>query len=558
MKKDVIYIDIEDDITAIIGKVKEAHAKVVALVPPKRTSVLQSAVNLKLLQKAAAGLDKRAVLITNDHSLISLAAGVKMPVAKNLQSRPEIPSIAALEVDDSDIINGNELPVGDIAAAAGTVTPGDQPGSVADEMSDQVDLKSLNEKPKPTAKNTAGGALAAVKNKAKGIKIPNFMKFRKRLFLLGGGALLLTLFFIWALVIAPNATVTINAKTSAVSIDRTLALDAGLAASKPNELQLRPNVQQIKKAASTEFDATGTKDTGQQATGKMTITNSSNSDPVTVPSGTIFIANSGQKFTSTGTAMVPGARLVNAAIVAGSTSVTVVAADIGPEYNVAAQSYSIQGFASLSAKGDQMSGGSREKVTVVSDEDVNKAKEKLTGQQDVNAIKSDLKKQFNGDYILIDESFNTEIGAPSVEPRVGEQAQKGKLTMETTYTLVGLTRKEVKEILDTVLKDALDDKPNQSIYSSGDNSIQFLDFEKTSATTYAARLKTTGYIGASIDTKKLAEQLKGKRYGEIEQIVNQISGVEKVDIKFSPFWVTSAPQSADKINIRFSVVNDTN
>ena len=64
MKKDVIYIDTEDDITSIIEKVKASSEKIIALVPPKRVGVLQSAVNLKLLQKSAEADDKRIVLIT--------------------------------------------------------------------------------------------------------------------------------------------------------------------------------------------------------------------------------------------------------------------------------------------------------------------------------------------------------------------------------------------------------------------------------------------------------------------------------------------------------------
>ena len=47
MNKDIIYIDVEDDITAIIGKIKASKEKIVALVPPKRIGVLQSAVNLR-------------------------------------------------------------------------------------------------------------------------------------------------------------------------------------------------------------------------------------------------------------------------------------------------------------------------------------------------------------------------------------------------------------------------------------------------------------------------------------------------------------------------------
>ena len=36
MNKDVIYVDVDDDVTAIIGKIKNAKEKIIALVPPKR------------------------------------------------------------------------------------------------------------------------------------------------------------------------------------------------------------------------------------------------------------------------------------------------------------------------------------------------------------------------------------------------------------------------------------------------------------------------------------------------------------------------------------------
>jgi hypothetical protein len=53
MNKDVIYIDVDDDVTAIIGKIKKAKEKIVAIVPPKRAGTLQSAVNIRLLDRMA-------------------------------------------------------------------------------------------------------------------------------------------------------------------------------------------------------------------------------------------------------------------------------------------------------------------------------------------------------------------------------------------------------------------------------------------------------------------------------------------------------------------------
>ena len=53
MNKDVIYIEPEDDITDILTNIKGAKNKIIALVPPKKAGVLRSAVNFKLIAKAA-------------------------------------------------------------------------------------------------------------------------------------------------------------------------------------------------------------------------------------------------------------------------------------------------------------------------------------------------------------------------------------------------------------------------------------------------------------------------------------------------------------------------
>jgi hypothetical protein len=61
--KDIIYIDVDDEITGIIDKIENSEHKVVALVLPKRTASLQSTVNMKLLARSAEAADKNPVLI---------------------------------------------------------------------------------------------------------------------------------------------------------------------------------------------------------------------------------------------------------------------------------------------------------------------------------------------------------------------------------------------------------------------------------------------------------------------------------------------------------------
>jgi hypothetical protein len=551
MKKDVIYIDTEDDITAIIGKVKTASAKIVALVPPKRTGVLQSAVNLKLLQKSALAHGKRIVLITSDHMLTSLAAGVRIPIAKNLQSKPEIPTFTPAQSDESEVINGEELPVGEIAAAAGSAVPGQAAGSVADDISDHVDLADTHE---PAAKKPASKFAGKV-------KIPNFDIFRKRLLLIGLGAVALIVLLVWATVIAPTATITISAKTEAVNIDRTLSLVPSLSASKPDALQLKPVSKQLKKTVSADFTATGTKDIGQKATGTITIRNCDYPTGFTLPTGTRFTGTEGHVFVSTADVSVPqftgsASSCTLAGSHAGSAPVTVEALAIGPDYNVPAQAYTFPQTGKVDAQGTAMAGGSKDTVTVVSQDDIDGAKQKLT-QPDQNAAKQELRKQFGGDLVVIDESFSVDTGNPVASPAAGSQAKQGKLTQDNTYTLVAVSRDDIKQVLDGSFKDALASKPNQSVFSNGENTLHFQSFQKLSDNTSTARMTTTGYIGAKIDTKQLAQQIKGKRYGEIEQQVNQIPGVDKANIVLSPFWVSSAPNDPNKITIQFTIINDT-
>jgi hypothetical protein len=555
MNKDVIYIDIEDDITAIIGKVKSAASKIVALVPPKRAGVLQSAVNLKLLQKAALGADKRVVLITNDHSLMALAAGLKLPVARNLQSRPEIPDLSAPETSAEEIINGQELPVGDVAASLGSKA--DAPGQteLAGGMSG-LGGAAIKEASKTTPpKSSLASKLNIGKNK---LKVPNFDLFRKRLFIFGTLGILLVSFLVWAMAFAPHATVTISAKTSNINIDRTLTLNPAAAASDPAKLTLKPNVQQLKKSVATEFDATGTKDIGSKAKGTITIRNCDYADgELTLPAGTKFTGANGKVYLSTKAVDVPGripptSTCTLSGAQAGKKDVAVEATAIGPEYNVGGQSYTLNVAGKVDGIDTEgMTGGTHETVTVVSQADVDKAKQELTTQNAEDA-KAELKKQFKADDLIIEESYMVESSQPASSPAVGEQASQAKLTLETTYTYVAISRTDVKKVLQAAIDDVLKNKTDQQTYTLGENSITFQTFRKLDGGGFSAKLNTNGSIGPKIDTDALAKQLVGKRYGEIQAVANDIPGVDHVEITLSPFWVTTAP-SADKIDIKFSV-----
>ncbi len=539
MNKDVIYIDVDDDITAIIGKIKNAQEKIVALVPPKRAGALQSAVNLRLLERMAKSSKKQLVLITSNPALMGLAANAQIPVAKNLQSKPELAEVPALVVDDGDdIIDGADLPVGDHAKTAAAMGAAGVAGDI-----DVSNLDIDGEKVSTATK----GAAAKPKKKA---KIPNFDSFRKKLIFGIAGGIAVVALLVWMFVFAPAATVVITASTSPSPVSASVRL-GGAAPTNYKEGIISSVAQQEKKDAVVEFEATGEKDIGAKATGSMKLTRTSvSSTPISVPAGTRFTA-SGISFVSTEGTTLAGTSIGPGGIVQDSATVAVQAVAAGTQYNVSSRAYqaSVGGF---SSQGSTMSGGTTKIAKVVSAEDVERARGQLVGQS-TDAERDALKKKFTNGEVVVDGSFVVDRAPAVASPAVDQEAADGKarLTAATTYSIQAVAKTD----LESYLKSYLDSKieaDSQKMYSSGADKATLGNYRKDGETQFAT-LTATGQIGPKIDEAAIKEQVKGKIYGEVQQTLQSIDGVKDVDVKFSYFWVRSVPNDVNKIKIEFKV-----
>lgn len=537
MKKDVIYIDVEDDITAIIGKVKNAKENVIALVPPKRIGVLQSAVNLRLLDRAAKHDGKKLAIVTNNTALAALAAAAAIPVAKNLQSQPELAEIPALEVNDEDVIDGAQLPIGDHA----NLTKKD---SEADAMADVL------------ASTPGSVASKSVPRKvpAKRIKVPNFDSFRKRMFLGIGAGVLLIGFLVWAFVIAPRATVVIMAKTTSSSVNKPLTISTKVTTSFDKATIQATTVEQSEDK-SVEFAATGKKDVGTKASGEVEFKNNSFSSK-TIAAGTEFETSGGLVFTLDSNVVVPAGSSGQCPVCPGSEGEAngdVTAAEPGSKYNAASGSLSGAPSSVSASFSGPTSGGVSKMVTVVTQDDVNKALDSFAAE-DSDQMKDVLKKKFQDDTVTIEESFVIDKGTPVSTPAVGAEASGDKATLkgEITYRLWGVKREEISAFLDDYLKDELKDKDDQRVYSNGAKDINFQDVAAESDKV-TATLIATAKVGPKIDDNEVKNLSKGKRYGEIQQSLESIQGVDSVDVKFFPFWLNTVPDNDKRITIEFKI-----
>lgn len=551
--KDVIYLDVDDEITAIIDKVEAAKQKIVALVLPKRAAMLQSIVNMRLLKRSASSAGKSVVLITSEHALLPLAGAAGIHVAKNLQSKPTIPVVAgavedaamtaeeSADSDDLDNLDGQpqkldyNSPVGDLAGK-------DEPEEIAlDDDEDDAELK---------AAAGASAGVAATKHKpakTAGLKVPNFDRFRV-LLLLGGGALvLLIIFLILAVTVLPKATVTVHTSSTPVSLDTDYTA-SGTAKELDESKKIIPSVFKTSDQISNQqVNATGQQNNGDKATGTVTMSAGACSAdvPADVPAGTGFNSGGLNYITKEGASFVP--HVSGGKCSYRADSISIVAQAAGAKYNTSISGATVR--SGVTADGSA-SGGTDNNVTILSQQDVDGAKAKISSA-DSDKFSKDFQKQLSdqGLYVL---ASTLKVGDPAVTstPSVGQPASTAQVSIKITYSVIAVQKTNLQQAVTDALNKQVDQKKEKLSDSDPLSGLQITvqNQQPNSPNATLALSKDTTAVPI-LDEGAIKSQIKGDKENQIKDYINTFPGVKSVDVKFSPFWVSKAPGNTGKIKI---------
>lgn len=547
--KDTIYVDIDDEITGIIDKVRSSEGKVVALVLPKRASAFQSIVNMKLLKRAGDSSNKHLVLITTEAGLLPLAGAAGVHVAKTLNSKPEIPAAPSFDeeedeaieeaVDDAEPEIDASQPVGKLAGAK---TASDGVETIA--LDDELPPEEMPATKKPQSKQ----------KKNKKLAVPNFERFR--LWLVLGILLIIVMIgvLIFATVAMPKATISI--RTDASNVDTNLGLKLSTAAHDidPDDGTIPAKLAQQQKTYTQQMTTTGQKNNGNKASGQVTVTNcSSDNSDITIPAGTGISAN-GQTYITQGSVNLPfSGHRPNGSCQSqnGVTSdnVQVLAQNGGSSFNVSGVSMTVAGFSNVNAKSGTISGGTDNIVQTVNQNDINNAKAKISSNDnDVkNSLQSDLKKQ---NLYAIEATFNA--GTPNVtnSANVGDVANSVTVTETITYTMFGVKENDLNTLIEDSLKDQIDTS-KQSILDNGLSRANF-NVDNISTTGGQVTLTTTATAGPDLNVEDIKSLAAGKKAGAIKSELSNNPDVTNVDVKLSPFWVSSVPKKTSRIKVEIA------
>lgn len=550
--KDTIYIDIDDEITGIINKMQSSDGSVVALVLPKRASVLQSIVNMRLLKRAADEAKKKVILITSESGLLPLAGAAGVQVAKSLDSAPSVPRAPDSD-DKEETIDEDAGEVRDTeitAATAGAIAVGALAGLPPKDEVETLELDD-DEPVVDTADGTGHVDLkpVTVKKNAK-LKVPNFNKFRLSLFVVGTLLVLLVGGFVYANNVLPKAVITIN--TDAIAINSSINTTLSSTATKVDLATgtIPAKIVSEPKTYTQQATATGTRNDGLKATGIVTVSYSPcPTVPKAIPAG---IGLSSNKLTYTTTDILafnnPTYPDSHGNIVC-SGDVPVKAQQGGTAYNLVAKStFAVAGYLSAysGSNGLAFTNGTNDPKTVLSQSDIDSATAKIV--TDSAAVKLDLAAQLTkAGYVPVQSTLNASTPVVTASANVGDVVANATITNVITYTMYGAKETDLKSLVDNNISSQID-TAKQSILTEGLSAATYT-LQNRSDTVAQVTLETSATVGPQLNATLIHKQVLGKKVGDVKSLLAGSPGVTSVDVKLSPFWVTSVPKGSSKVTI---------
>lgn len=554
MAAEPIHVEADEEVPAVIERIRRSPADEVHLVLPARARFGQSRFNFQLLKQYSTRLGKRVAIVTPDPSVQRFAeesgfgafrvgdAGgplsrgaartghVVLPVPPD-QPGPFVPGRG---------VAGPGGP-GPFVPGRGPVRPGGQtswgpqpPGAAGG-----------HGQPPPASQL---GSISRISRSVTRTRTPIRIGVPRRLpglaarfelsryVLYGGAGILLLVGMVGMAFYVPSARVTlvVQAQAFPTSVDVT---------AEPGKAPIRVRTVTVTKSDSLSGQATGTKTSGgQYATGEFTYDNNC-PFALSIPNGQRLRAANGAVFAQLGDQIVPQNH---------SATVSIKATQTGQAGNVGAgQITGIEGSqydACLTGANAQATGGGvdDQKQTVIQSSDLQSVRARLE-QQLRQAIMDELNHGLQkGEKLVNDPVWG--VGEFATDHQVDENVARFTGTMkvqaEGDYYLSDDVDKVFAEQLASKVPAGRELTANKVAvsYTVTAASGGHLDFNGTAS----------GYVTAQIDTNRVRSQLVGKTGGQAHDLLDRLP-ISRADIKMSPIPLPLMPLSPSRITIDYAV-----
>lgn len=384
------------------------------------------------------------------------------------------------------------------------------------------------------------------KKKEKGITLKQegkqeWWQRNKKSFFIGGVGLFLIAFLILFIYYktAPFVRIRIYLESKEATVEKVLTGDENIKEIDFEADKIPIKTESVEKERSSNVRATGKAYKGEKAKGTVSIFYLNTEDcsqSVTLPAGHTLTSDAGKIFRTEESITLSCAEQVK--------SVSVIANDIGEEYNLKTTSFSVQNYAPTDLTGNStqpFTGGLKEEYTVLTAGDVNTAVEELK-KISFDEGEQELKDKSGGSWQIIDDSIKSEVAKDSIKTsvKVGEEATDVTLDIKikstaTFYMKEGFEKK-IAELLtkEAEAKNLFETESDLTLTLSDDMETEVNVVESTPKST-KVKLVAKGIVQPMVEKESVVNALKGKKWEEgLKVLEGFIFSEKETEVVFEP------------------------
>ena len=309
------------------------------------------------------------------------------------------------------------------------------------------------------------------------------------------------------------------------------------------------------KIVSEDFPSTGS--IFQKAEGVIRLYNAYTTMSETWLAGTRFVSEDGMFFKSKNGISVPGAEIQNGEMVPNYVDVPVIAAEAGEEYNINPSSFSIYVYRGTEKytkfygeSFKNMQGGGE--LGQITENDLESAKNVLI-ERTKQETEESLKNKIAGDFVLLDDVFDTDILESFSSKEVGDVLNNFSFTVRGTSKTISFKTDDVEDLIEVFILSKI---PGTDAVYSEDLSINYqldtIDWEDKELT---INFDITFETYPAIDLNFLKEELNGKSSAETKFLLENQPEIIKTEISFWPFWVKTIPGDTSRIEVNYPIID---
>ena len=124
--------------------------------------------------------------------------------------------------------------------------------------------------------------------------------------------------------------------------------------------------------------------------------------------------------------------------------------------------------------------------------------------------------------------------------------------------MAGIKKDDLKGIIEDNVKRQIKGNKQQNIVSSGVDGASFTVLSDQDPNNVQLTMSATASVGPALNKDDISKMAAGKKAGDVKSDLEKIDGVKKVEVTYSPFWVSKVPNKTSKITVNFIAASNSN